>query len=215
MKTGNGLLAAVVTVVPFIYVAGMWAALPHLVPLHFTLDGTVDRYGTKNEILILVTALTVLSLLVFLLLSNIHRFTRKAPVENKERMQKIALAVLFFMALVQCWLLYVTQQGALNVSPKFILAAVYLLFAIIGNYMPNLKPNYVAGFRLPWTLNNEANWRRTHFVAGRLWFAGGLACTVLCLILPLQAALAASGLLFFIMLVLPAVYSYQLSKQAQ
>jgi uncharacterized membrane protein len=215
MKHKNGVLAALLVAVPILYLAGMWLSLPPRVPLHFDFNGAIDRYGSKNELLVLVLALSFVSLLVYLLLSYIHRFSKKAPVENKDRMQKIALAVLFFITLVQCWLLYSIQQGALAISIKFILAAVCLLFAVIGNYMPNLKPNYVAGFRLPWTLHNEAIWRKTHFIAGRLWFGGGLVCMLLWLLLPFKMALFLCSLLLLIMLVLPAVYSYRLFKHVK
>lgn len=215
MKYKLFLSVALALAIPFIYLAGIWSSLPETVPLHFDFKGNIDRYGSKNDVLITVPALSLVGLLVYVLLSNVHRISKKAPVENKSRMQKIALAVLFFITLVQCWLLYIMQTGTLGVSVKFILAAVFLLFAVIGNYMPNLKPNYVAGFRLPWTLNSETNWRKTHDVAGRVWFAGGLLCMLICLLLPFQTALAAAGVLFFIMLMLPAIYSYRLFKQAK
>jgi uncharacterized membrane protein len=48
-----------------------------------------------------------------------------------------------------------------------------LLFLIIGNYMPKCTQNRTIGIRIPWTLNNEENWNRTHRFAGRLWVIGG------------------------------------------
>lgn len=215
MKYKTPLLLACVLLVPFIYLAGIWSSLPEQVPLHFDLAGNIDRYGTKNSLLVTTVVLSLVGLILYVLLANIHRLSKHAPVENKNRMQKIALAVLCFMILVQCWLLYITKTGAIAVSIKALLAAVFLLFAIIGNYMPNLKPNYFAGFRLPWTLNNADNWRKTHDVAGRLWFAGGLLCMLLWLLLPFKTALAATGAFFLIMLLVPAVYSYRLFKKAK
>ncbi|HVE61680.1 MAG TPA: SdpI family protein [Chitinophagaceae bacterium] len=174
---------------PAIYLASIWGSLPATVPMHFNLQGEVDRYGNKNEVIVLTATLSLVALLVFLLLSNVHRITPKmASVENKERMQKIALSVLAFIVVVQCWLIYVIQNSELALSIKFILIAVCLLFAIIGNYMPNMKPNYVAGFRLPWTLKNEDNWRKTHHIAGRLWFGGGLLSAILFLLFPFKFA---------------------------
>lgn len=199
--------------VPFMYLASIWSSLPEAVPLHFDFKGNVDRYGSRYDVLITTAALNLVGFIVYLLLSNIHRFSKRAPVENKNRMQKMALAILCFITLVQCWLLYIMQTGALIISVKFLLAAVFLLFAVIGNYMPNLKPNYFAGFRLPWTLRNEYNWRKTHDIAGRIWFAGGLLCMLVCLLLPFKTALAATGIILFMMLMLPAIYSYQLFKK--
>jgi uncharacterized membrane protein len=212
MKKNLFLFASLLLLVPFIYLAGIWPSLPNQVPLHFDLEGNIDRYGSKTEILTMVAVLGFVSLLLYLLLSNLHRLRKKAPTENRARMQKMGLAVMFFISFMQCWLLYITQTGAPAVSIKAVLGAVFLLFAVIGNYMPNLKPNYVAGFRLPWTLNNEDNWRRTHAIAGRTWVAGGFLCMLVCLLLPFKTALVSAGGLLFIMLMVPAVYSYRIFK---
>src|SRR5215217_6557489 len=196
MKNKNAFLAVLLLAVPFIYLAGLWSSLPARVPMHFNVTGTIDKYGTKNDLLTLVTGISVASASIYFILSNLHRLRKKAPVENRSRMQKIALAILSFMTVVLCWLLYIMQKGVLGNNIKFILAAVFLLVAVIGNYMPNLKPNYFAGFRLPWTLHNETNWRKTHHLAGQTWFAGGLFCMLVCLLLPLKVALIVCGSLF-------------------
>jgi uncharacterized membrane protein len=101
---------------------------------------------------------------------------------------------------------------------NLILASVSLLMAVIGNYMPNLKPNYFAGMRLPWTLESPENWRATHILAGRIWFFGGLCLTVLCFLLPPVPATAIfiGGIL--LMVLIPAVYSwryYQKNKNSK
>ncbi len=184
--------------------------------MHFNLQGQPDRYGEKKEIIPLITLLSFVALLVFLLLSNVHRIApKKASAENKNRMQKIALSIVAFMVVVQCWLLYIIQNSEVAFSIKFILIAVCLLFAIIGNYMPNMKPNYIAGFRLPWTLNNEDNWRKTHHIAGRLWFGGGLLSAALCLLLPFKFAVISIIILFAILVFIPAIYSYRLYKKTK
>ena len=94
-----------------------------------------------------------------------------------------------------------------------IFSGVGLLFAVIGNYMPNLKPNYFAGLRLPWTLENEDNWRKTHRLAGKLFFSGGLILAIICLF----TSPIASIIIFFagtmIITIIPCVYSYKLYKR--
>lgn len=207
--------AALLLAVPYLYLLLLWPALPAQVPLHFDINGDIDRWGSRNEMVVTMAALSVVSLLLYILFSNLHRISKKAPAANKDRMQKMGLAVLAFMTSVQCWLLYIIQKGSLDGSLKFVLAAVFLLFAVLGNYMPNLKPNYFAGFRLPWTLHNETNWRKTHHLAGKTWFAGGLICTLLFLLLPFKIAIIVCGVLFIGMLLLPAVYSYRLFKQTK
>jgi immunity protein, SdpI family len=79
--------------------------------------------------------------------------------------------------------------------------------------MHNIKPNYFAGFRLPWTLENADNWRKTHLLGGKLWFVGGLLIAVICLILPPAASMVAFYSIMTVVVIIPAVYSYRLYKK--
>ena len=45
---------------------------------------------------------------------------------------------------------------------------------IIGNYMPKVKQNYTMGIKIPWTLNSEDNWNKTHRFAGFIFVLSGL-----------------------------------------
>ncbi|MDP9040747.1 MAG: SdpI family protein, partial [Bacteroidota bacterium] len=98
-------------------------------------------------------------------------------------------------------------------SSRFILAGAGLLFAFIGNYMHNIKPNYFAGFRLPWTLENEENWKKTHALAGKLWFVGGIFISVICLLLPPKPSIAAFYTIMIVITLIPCVYSYRLYRK--
>jgi uncharacterized membrane protein len=53
----------------------------------------------------------------------------------------------------------------------------------LGNYLPNLRPNYFIGIRTPWTLENAETWRATHRLGGKLMFFGSLLLLVLDLFL--------------------------------
>lgn len=216
MKNKIFFIVILLLLIPVIYLASIWSSIPATVPMHFNLQGEADRYGNKNEVIIPIAILSIVALFVFLLLSNAHRIAPKmASAENENRMQKISLFIVAFMVVVQCWLLYIIQKNELVFPIKFILIAVFLLFAVIGNYMPNMKPNYVAGFRLPWTLKNEDNWRRTHHIAGRLWFGGGLLGALLFLLLSFKFAVISVIVLFSILVLWPVIYSYRLYKKTK
>ena len=49
-----------------------------------------------------------------------------------------------------------------------------LVFIIIGNYLPKCKQNYTVGIKLPWTLNSEENWNKTHRLAGYVFMLCGI-----------------------------------------
>lgn len=94
-----------------------------------------------------------------------------------------------------------TYASAFNIEfniGSICIAFMGLLFIIIGNYMPKTKQNYTIGLKIPWTLNDEANWNATHRFAGRLWVIGGI------LILP-AAFLPITVLPWVLVVIIPLV----------
>ncbi|HTD42217.1 MAG TPA: SdpI family protein, partial [Mucilaginibacter sp.] len=88
------------------------------------------------------------------------------------------------------------------------LPVVGLLFAFIGNIMHSIKPNYFAGVRTPWTLEDDDTWRATHRLAGKLWFTGGIALTIAVLLLPVKAGMIVFMSMIAILVLIPVIYSY-------
>ena len=119
--------------------------------------------------------------------------------------------MLFLSALNLLILLAAKNPGALS---KGLVPLLGLMFAFLGNYMYNIKPNYLVGVRVPWTLNNDDNWRRTHQLAGRLWFVGGLVLTVISLITPAHMAVMLIVVILVPIALAPVVYSYLLYKRS-
>lgn len=93
-----------------------------------------------------------------------------------------------------------------NISDKMMLGCMFL---VIGNYMPKMKQNYSLGLKVPWTLNSEENWNRTHRLGGYVFMIGG--------VLVLVAGFMQMFWLVFVVIVLttavPTVYSYSLYKK--
>jgi uncharacterized membrane protein len=204
----------VIILIPAVYLAIVWKNLPETVATHFDLRGQPDRIGNKNDLIETSIILIIANAIVYLLLSNIYRIDPKRyAAENKSRLQRIGFAVSVFMSGVLCYIIYNASHGKINFSMRLLLAGIGLLFALIGNYMHTIKPNYFAGFRLPWTLENEDNWRQTHLLGGKLWFIGGIAIAIICLILPPTASLVAFYTIMIVVVIIPAVYSYRLYKK--
>jgi uncharacterized membrane protein len=203
-----------VALVPGIYLATSWKSLPETVAMHFDLKGNPDRYGNKTELMLMVALLSLMAVGIYFLLSNVYKIDPKRyAAENKDRLQKMGFAVGTFIAALCCVIIYSTKKGSIEFGLRYIFAGVGLLFSLMGNYMHNIKPNYFAGLRVPWTLNNEENWRKTHMMAGKLWFAGGLLIAILCLLLPDAISLIIFFTVTLILVIIPVVYSYRLYKK--
>lgn len=175
------MVAAVLLFVPLLYLGLAYPALPGTVALHYGLDGTPDKYGSKTALLGQSVLVTVIAALVYLLCRFLPVLDPKKSAKiSAAAAQKIALGVMVFMTAVNVLLTY----GALhrNALGSPVLLLVGGLFVFLGNSMYSIKPNYFIGIRTPWTLENEETWRRTHRLGSILFFAGGLLiciCSVL------------------------------------
>lgn len=61
-------------------------------------------------------------------------------------------------------------------------SALGVLFLVMGNYMPKIRPNHTLGVRTPWTYASEENWRYTHRVTGFAWVIAGFLTLALSLL---------------------------------
>jgi uncharacterized membrane protein len=204
----------VIIAVPAIYLALVWHRIPEIIPLHYNLKGEADRHGSKTELLVTGAILTAICIGMYLLISNIYRIdSRKYAAENRNRFQRIGFSVAVFLSAIHCIIIYTSYHENSGSTTRLILAALGLLFCIMGNYMYNIKPNYFAGIRLPWTLENKENWKKTHLLAGKLFFAGGLMVTAICFTIPVDELYAVFAIIIFIISIIPCIYSFLLYKK--
>src|SRR5215204_6491879 len=109
-----------VIIAPVVYLAIIWNTIPETIAMHFNLQGNIDRYGSKNELIIMVLILTLLNVVIYLLLPEVYRIDPKRyAVENKSRLHRIAFAVSVFVAAVLCLLIYSSLHENLKFSTRF------------------------------------------------------------------------------------------------
>jgi len=202
----------IVFAVPVAYLAIIWNKLPERVPMHYNLKGEVDRYGNKMELLVLAAFITAINIGVYFLLVNINRIDpkKKYRMDNLPRMRQIAFFICIFISAIACFVLYSLSNEVKKFNPNFIVVGIGLLFTLLGNYFYSIKPNYFAGIRTPWALENENNWKLTHQLSGKLWFGGGIAIVVVGLLLKDTFLFVSLMAIILIMVIVPIVYSYRL-----
>ena len=209
MKTTKKLLAltSFVILLPMIWGLIIWKQLPNQISIHFNLAGQANNFQSKP--------LAVFGLPLFLLL--VHLFvifvTARDPKNRtmNEKMVKVIYWLTPIVSLSLSYLIYSKALGSTTNPSIFVSALLGLIFVIMGNYMPKLKVNHTVGIRLPWTLQSEDNWHKTHRLAGKLWVLGGL---ILLLDAGLHFALSSVLVLVILAIVpIPILYSYQISRR--
>lgn len=197
---------------PFAYLAWRYPQMPVTVPAHFNIDGHVDKWGPKSGLWGMLAITSGISVLLYVLVRFLPKLGfRKDPRNSAGLYTKIIVAVVMFLGIINCLIVNAAEKGSFDIGGAFPVVLGFF-FALIGNLMYNIKPNYFIGVRTPWTLKNETTWRKTHQLAGKIWFAGGILMAVTSLFLPSRMViyLLIAGL--FILALIPVVYSYTFYK---
>ncbi len=215
MKTNTFLptfLALIISTIPFIYLFFIWGSLPEIVPTHFGIDGKPDHFGAKQQLLIVPILLSVMSIGIYFLFKNIDKIDPKQAAKmSKDVFDKLGLTMVIFLNSIAISIIHSTISHEIG---NLLFIVMGLFFIILGNLMHSLKPNYFIGLRLPWTLENEDNWRKTHQLASKIWFAGGLFILISALLLPIKMMFILMIISVLIMALIPTIYSYRLFKKA-
>jgi uncharacterized membrane protein len=180
MKNKLNWLEGVLLLAPMVAPIVLWKELPERIPTHWNLHGQIDGWGSKP----LLFLLPVVSVVTIVLLHGLPWIDPKlrrtgggqGRMQNVLRILRLTLAA-FFAAIfaMQCT---AALGHAVPVS-RLMPSATLLLLAILGNYLSNLRPNYFAGIRTPWTLESPETWRATHRLGGRLLFFGSVTLLLL------------------------------------
>jgi uncharacterized membrane protein len=148
------------------------------------------------------------------LLAVIPRFEpRRANLERSGKAYAaIWIAVVSLLGAVHVLSVAVALGAVLDMS-RLIPIGVGLVFVVIGNYLPTVRPNYLVGIRTPWTLASDLSWVRTHRVGGRIFVIEGLALIALGLV-GVGAEMLAVAIVgaVAIAIVIAIVYSYRVWK---
>lgn len=167
-------------IVPLIIIGIFNNSLPDQIPIHWSLDGSV-QYGSHFS-LWLTGAMGVMFAFLFPILRKIDPRSKNYDKFGKYYDEFQIFMMLFFIALTSVIVSESINPGRINVEMVVVLL-MGILFTIIGNMMPKFKNNFFIGIKTPWTLSNEEVWNKTHRLGGMLWFAGGLIITAAAIVL--------------------------------
>lgn len=199
------IISVAITLLPCLIGLLLWNRLPEVIATHFGYHNEPNGWSSKPFTVFGLPA--ILAAVQLFCLWAITNDPRKKNINGK--LFTVVVWIIPVISQICCLSIYaVALNQKVNIS---LLVNIFtgILFLLIGNYMPKAKQNYTVGIKLPWTLNSEENWNRTHRMAGRLWMLGGLAMLVNVFFhsnVVLAVVLCAMG-------ILPIFYSYLLFKK--
>ena len=199
------MITSIIILLPILAGIGLWNQLPDPMPSHWNAAGEVDGWSSKP--------FTVFGLPLILLaaqwLCTLGTGADPKKKNHSDKMIHLVLWIIPVLSVVMHTFVYLIALGY-GVRMEVVMPVFMgLIFAIIGNYLPKCKQNYTIGIKIPWTLNNEENWNKTHRFAGWLWTFCGLAIMLtgffggFWVFLPIT----------LLMVIAPFVYSYMLHRK--
>lgn len=194
------ILTSIVVLLPMLVGVLLWNQLPEEIATHFGTDGVANGWSSRGT--------AVFGFPLFMLFVHVMCVGITLADPKRANMNDKMVALILWIAPVTSIFMTVSIYGNalgydMNVE-KLAMVLVALMFVIMGNYLPKCKHNYTVGIKLPWTLDSEENWNRTHRMAGFVWVIGGLIMLV-------NAFVGKEWLMLAVMLVLvfvPTIYSF-------
>ena len=194
------LISSLILLLPILIGLLLWNKLPETITTHWNAQGEADGWMGKTSAVFIIPA--------FLLV--LHWFcVGMASLDPKAKdiegtPIKLVLWICPMISLICMSLVYATALGVAVSVDLLMPLMLGAMFILIGNYMPKCKQNYSIGIKVPWALNSEENWNKTHRFAGKLWVGGG----VLMLLLSFLGSFALFMTITLLMAFAPMVYSY-------
>lgn len=199
------IFTSIIILAPMVFGLLVWNQLPAEMATHFGENGEPNGWSSK--------AFAVIGL-PFILLA-IHwfcAFFTGVDPKNENISNKMVTLVLWIAPVVSVFgcgstYLYVFDNSINTMTMGMMMLGC--MFLVIGNYMPKMKQSYTIGIKLPWTLESEENWYRTHRVAGYAFMTAGIITII-------AAMLQLFWLIFIALIVaaiIPTLYSYRLYKK--
>ena len=200
------IITSIVILLPILVGLILWKFLPQQIPCHWNAAGEIDGWMSKAMYVFGCPAM----MLAFQWLCVLGTAADPKKANHSEKILHLVFWIIPVITVLLNAITYATVFGK-NVRVEVILPIFLgLVFTIIGNYLPKCKQSYTVGIKIPWTLDSEENWNKTHRFAGKLWLVCGL--------LMMLTGFFNDAWYFFLPIVLimvlaPMIYSYLLHRK--
>ena len=207
LKSRSFIIQLAVCLLPFVIGAAFYSRMPDMVATHFDYNFQPDDYSSREFALFGIPAVMVL--LFVLCAAMLEADPKKRGMDSR-----LKAITRWFIPILSVVMQCITVSYALDSSLRFIRFIPVFIGAglvLIGNYLPKCRQNYTMGIKLPWTLNSEENWDRTHRFGGRMFVIAGLLLIGAGFFGGIVSAVSAAAVIAAVLA--PAVYSFALYRR--
>ena len=202
--------------------------MPDRVPMHYDFAGNLDRWGSKNENLVLPLLTILMALVWTILISYYKKKSEKADDEKESVSLKstvkvfdiVGVAQIILFTIMQGFLLYgeytevitsATRQ-AVDIG-KIVCILMGVFFIILGNYMTKTRINSIVGFRNKWSMYNDTTWKKSNYFGAIGIMIEGVIAIVAAILMKnsFNAVMLVLGV-GVVILISGSIYSYKVYK---
>ena len=191
------------------------ALMPDIVPMHYNLQGEINRMGSKYENLIF--PLATIGLGVFFLLFARY-YGKKSQAKDEKSLLYVAFVTLIFItALGFYYMLQSVNYGleapsSNSVGIDFVGVGIGLLLICFGFIMPKVPRNSTFGLRTKWSMANDRVWQKCQRFGGLSSIVFGVVLILLSLVLSsdiIGIALIVMVVLLLFICIIASYYYYK------
>lgn len=204
-KKKQMIIIAVICLIPLIAGIVLYSRIPDTIATHWGGNGEPNGFSSKFiGIIILPLALSLLSIFMPKLID--------LDPTNKNMNDKLRNSIIWILPVICFMCSSITLLSALGKQIRIEIVVpliVGIMIVLIGNYLPKAKQSYTVGIKIPWTLNDEENWNKTHRLGGFLFVLGGLAMAISSFF---KCRVVVMLITIFVIAIVPIIYSYILYR---
>jgi uncharacterized membrane protein len=98
---------------------------------------------------------------------------KEAYAKHKKAYSIFAFTIVLFFSCISIVTLLASLGYQISIATS-IGAFLGVLSLVIGNYMRQIRPNFLFGIKTPWALVSDQNWRKTHRLGSILFAIVGI-----------------------------------------
>ena len=200
--------SSLLTLLPIVAGLLLWDRFPKKMITHFGITGEPDGWSSVPFAVFAIP----LIMLAGHWLCILATFLDKGNTGRNRKPLTMMLWIIPVLSNLCSGIMYALALGAEFSVSSVMVAAMGLMFVVIGNYMPKCKMNSTMGIKVPWTYTSEENWNATHRFGGRVWVIGGLVI-ILSALVPGEFGVLVMVATTFALAIIPIVYSYRYYKK--
>lgn len=215
-------IMCVLALVNLVVMAVLMSFLPEKMPMHYDLNGVVDRWGSKYENFIFPIIIIVMAIFWMALSMYFERKARKTSEEkeiksleaNAKVLDIVGLCQTIFFIFMEAFGLYKainlinTDATTMSVdSTKIEIIGTGVLIIVLANFMTRAKMNKIVGIRTSYSMYNDRTWRKSNrFGAYALMISGLL--TIVTAVFIKQSIVGVFLMLAYILVAVIAIMIY-------